>query len=95
MAQNQGLDEKVITSVLLNSHKLAANGLNNLVLESSDPSLRQDVTQILYHTYQHQKKIWDFMNNKGYYQVEYAQQQEIAKATQQLQQQQQQQSGMQ
>ncbi|NLB42288.1 MAG: spore coat protein [Clostridiales bacterium] len=92
MAQNQGLGEKEIASVLLNSHKLGANGLNNLVLESSNSGLRQDVTQILYHTYQHQKLIWDFMNNKGYYQVEYAPQQEIAKATQQLQQQQ---SGMQ
>lgn len=93
MAQNQGLGEKEIASALLTSHKLGANALNNLVLESSDPGLRQDVTQILYRTYQHQKMIWDFMNNKGYYQVEYAPQQEIAKATQQLQQQQQ--SGMQ
>ena len=86
MAQNQGLGDREFASVLLNNHKLGANLLNNLVLESVDPNLRQDVTQILYRTYQHQKMIWDYMNNKGYYQVEVAPQQEIAKAQQQLQQ---------
>lgn len=86
MAQNQGLGEKEIAWVLLSNHKLGANSLNNLILESADPALRQDVTQILYHTYQHQKKVWDFMNSKGYYKVEFAPQQEITKATQQLQQ---------
>jgi spore coat protein CotF len=86
MAQNQGLGDKEFASVLLNNHKLSANSLNNLVLESVDPNLRQDVTQILYRTYQHQKMIWDYMNNKGYYQVEAAPQQEIMKAQQQLQQ---------
>jgi spore coat protein CotF len=90
MVQNQSLGEREIAYVLLNNHKLSANSLNNLILESADTGLRQDATQILYHTYQHQKMIWDFMNNNGYYQVEYAPQQEIAKATQQLQQ-----SGMQ
>ena len=90
MAQNQGLGEKEIASAILSSHKLGASALNNLILESVDPNLRQDVTQILYHTYQHQKQIWDFMSNKGYYQVEAAPQQELAKAKQQLQQ-----SGMQ
>jgi len=85
MAQNQGLGDRELASVLLNNHKLSANALNNLILESVDPNLRQDVTQILYRTYQHQKMIWDFMNNNGYYQVEYAPPQEIAKAQQQLQ----------
>jgi spore coat protein CotF len=51
-----------------------------------DPNLRQDATQILYRTYQHQKMIWDYMSSKGYYQVEAAPQQDIAKAQQQLQQ---------
>ena len=70
----------------MNSHKLGANALNNLILESVDPNLRQDATQILYRTYQHQKMIWDYMSSKGYYQVEAAPQQDIAKAQQQLQQ---------
>ncbi|HHU79577.1 MAG: spore coat protein [Caldicoprobacterales bacterium] len=86
MAQNQGLGDKEIVTALLNSHKLGANALNNLILESVDPNLRQDATQILYRTYQHQKMIWDYMSSKGYYQVEAAPQQDIAKAQQQLQQ---------
>lgn len=86
MAQNQGLGEKELASTLLNNHKLGAGSLNNLILESVDHKLRQDATQILYRTYQHQKMIWDYMNNKGYYQVEAAPQQEIMKAQQQLQQ---------
>lgn len=86
MVQSQGLGDRELASVLLNNHILSANSLNNLILESVDPNLRQDVTQILYRTYQHQKMIWDYMSSKGYYQVETAPQQEIAKAQQQLQQ---------
>lgn len=86
MVQSQGLGDRELASILLNNHKLSANSLNNLILESVDPNLRQDVTQILYRTYQHQKMIWDYMSSKGYYQVETAPQQEIAKAQQQLQQ---------
>lgn len=86
MVQSQGLGDRELALVLLNNHKLSANSLNNLILESVDPNLRQDVTQILYRTYQHQKMIWDYMSSKGYYQVETAPQQEIAKAQQQLQQ---------
>lgn len=86
MAQNNGIGDKELASVLLNNHKLSANSLNNLVLESVNPNLRQEATQILYRTYQHQKMIWDYMNNKGYYQVETAPPQDIARAQQQLQQ---------
>ena len=66
MVQSQGLGDRELASVLLNNHKLSANSLNNLILESVDPNLRQDVTQILYRTYQHQKMIWDYMSSKGY-----------------------------
>jgi len=86
MAQTNGLGDKEIASALLNAHKLSAGSLNNLILESADPNLRQDATQILYRTYQHQKMIFDYMNSKGYYQVETAPAQDIAKAQQQLQQ---------
>ncbi|HHY82619.1 MAG TPA: spore coat protein [Clostridiales bacterium] len=86
MVQNKVLGDKELAWTILNTHKLSANSLNNLVLESVDPKLRQDVTQILYRTYQHQKMIWDYMSSKGFYQVEAAPPQEIAKAQQQLQQ---------
>jgi spore coat protein CotF len=86
MAQNQGLGDRELTYSLLGSHKLAAGSLNNLILESVNQTLRQDAMGVLSRTWQHQKMIWDYMNSKGYYQVEAAPQQEIAKAQQQLQQ---------
>jgi len=65
---------------------LGAGSLNNLIQESVNQGLRQDAMQVLNRTYEHQKMIWDYMSNKGYYQVEAAPQQEITKAQQQLQQ---------
>lgn len=87
MAQTQAISDKEIAMALLNNHKLAASALTNLVLESTNQALRQDAKQVWDKTLQHQKMLWDYMNAKGYYQVEAAPQQEIAKAQQQLQQQ--------
>lgn len=86
MAQNQTMSDKNLAGALLNAHKLSASSLTNLVLESVDPTLRQDTTQILYRTFQHQKMIWDYMNHKGYYQAEMAPAQEITQAQRQMQQ---------
>ena len=58
------------------------------MLESVNQSIRQDAMQVLNTTLQHQKQIFDYMNSKGYYQVEMAPSQEISKAQQQMQQQQ-------
>ncbi|MFU0799623.1 MAG: spore coat protein [Xylanivirga thermophila] len=87
MAQNQTFNDKQIASVLLTNHKQSAQSLTNLVLESANQGIRQDAQQILQTTFQHQKAIWDYMNQKGYYQVDMAPQQEITKAQQQIQQQ--------
>lgn len=86
MPQVQGLGDRELTYSLINAHKLAAASLNSLILESVNNGLRQDAINVLNKTYQHQKMIWDYMNSKGYYQVEAAPQQEITKAQQQLQQ---------
>lgn len=85
MPQNQ-MNDKLISRQLLNSHKLGASSLTNLILESVDNSVRNDTEQILDTTFQHQKMIFDYMNSKGYYQVEMAPQSEITKAQQNLQQ---------
>ncbi len=76
--------DKEITNVLLDEHKLTASSLTNLVLESSNQYLRNDVTNILTRTFQHQKQIFDLMAQKGWYQVQNASQQDISKAQQQL-----------
>lgn len=86
--QNQSISDKELATALLNSHKLGAGALTNLILESIDQSVRQDATQILNSTFQHQKMIWDYMNSNGFYKVDMAPNQDITKAQQQIQQQQ-------
>ncbi len=80
----KNLTDKDITNVLLSEHKLAASSLTNLVLESTNQFLRNDVTNILTKTFQHQKQIYDLMTQKGWYQVQNASQQDISKAQQEL-----------
>ncbi len=87
MAQYQTISDREIAMALLNNHKLAASALTNLVLESTNQALRQDAIQVWQKVVQHQKMVWDYMNSKGYYQVEAAPRQEVVKAQQQLQQQ--------
>ncbi len=80
----KNLTDKDITNVLLDEHKLAASSLTNLVLESNNQFLRNDVTSILTKTFQHQKQIFDLMSQKGWYQVQNASQQDISKAQQEM-----------
>lgn len=78
----RNISDKEITQVLLDEHKLCASSLTNLILESSNQNLRTDVTNILGRTFQHQKQIFDIMSQKGWYQVQAANQQDITKAQQ-------------
>ncbi len=76
------LGDREITQTLLNEHKLCASSLTNLVLESSNQSLRNDAAGILSRTFQHQKNIFDLMTQKGWYSAQQASQQEITAAKQ-------------
>ncbi len=87
MNDNQHLTDKEIATVLLNAHKLGAQSLTNLIIESVDQSIREDAMQVLNTTLGHQKQIFDYMQGKGYYQVDMAPGQEISKAQQHIQQQ--------
>jgi spore coat protein CotF len=80
----KNIGDKEITNVLLDQHKLTASSLTNLVLESNNQALRNDVTSLLTRTFQHQKQIFDLMNQKGWYQIQNANQQEITKAQQEM-----------
>jgi spore coat protein CotF len=80
----KNITDKEIMNVLLDEHKLGASSLTNLILESSNQLLRNDATNILTKTFQHQKKIFDLMNQKGWYQVQNASQQDITKAQQDM-----------
>jgi len=78
------LNEKQIMNVLLENHKLTASSFSNLILESSCQNIRNDATNILSGTFQHQKQIFDLMAQKGWYQVQNVTQQELGKAQQEL-----------
>ena len=53
------ISDKEILNVLLDEHKLSASALTNLVLESSNPNLRNEVEGILNTTFKQQKQIFD------------------------------------
>jgi len=74
------IGDKEIVQTLLNQHKLCATSLTNLILESSNQALRNDVAGILNRTFQHQKNIFDIMTQKGWYTVQQASQQELSSA---------------
>ncbi|NSW89632.1 MAG: spore coat protein [Firmicutes bacterium] len=80
----RSITDKEIVNVLLDQHKLSATSLTNLVLESVNQNLRNDVTNILNKTFKHQKQIFDFMTQKGWYQVQSASQQQISQAQQEM-----------
>ncbi len=76
--------DKEITQTILNEHKLCASSLTNLVLESSNQNLRNDVAGILNRTFQHQKNIFDLMSQKGWYTTQQASAQDITMAKQEV-----------
>jgi spore coat protein F len=80
----KNITDKEIAMVLLDEHKLCASSLTNLVLESSCESLRQDATNMLNRTFQHQKQIFDLMSQKGWYQTQSANPQDVTKAQQEV-----------
>jgi Spore coat protein len=78
------LTDKEIMASILNERKLAASSLTNLILESSNPTLRNDVKSILTKTFDEQKHVFDMMSQKGWYAVQNANQQEISQAQQKI-----------
>lgn len=78
------LTDKEIMESVLNGHKLAASSLTNLILESACPMLRSDAESILNRTFDGQKQVFDIMSQKGWYQVQNANPQEISAAQQKV-----------
>lgn len=78
------LTDKEILASTLNERKLAASSLTNLILESSNPTLRNDAKSILTRTFDEQKHVFDMMAQKGWYSVQNANQQEISQAQQKV-----------
>lgn len=78
------ISDKEIMNVLLDEHKLSASSITNLILESSNQQLRNDASSILNRTFQHQKQIFDLLSQKGWYQTQNANQQELNQAKQEI-----------
>lgn len=76
--------DKDILNAILNDHKLAATSLTNLVLEGSNQDVRNDAMQVLTSVFEQQKKVFDLMNTKGWYNVKQASSQEASMAQQQF-----------
>ncbi len=68
--------------ILLNEHKLAASMLTSGVIESANPQVRQHFSNLLNQTLDHQKQIFDVMNQKGWYKVAPAPQEELTRIQQ-------------
>lgn len=82
MLGNNSLSDKEITNVLLDNHKLSATSLTNLILESTNNQLRNDCMNVLKRTLDHQKQIFDVMNQKGWYKTTTASAQDLSTAQQ-------------
>jgi len=76
--------DKEILNVMLNQHKQMASSLTNLILESANEQVRNTAMRALEQTFQHQKQIFDMMSQQGWYQVQQASQQDIARVQSQL-----------
>ena len=80
----KNVGDKELVTILVNEHKLSASSMANLILESSDQSLRNDATNILTRTFQHQKQLFDLMSQKGWYATKAATQQDLSTAKQEV-----------
>ena len=85
--QQQGLSgqgnqfgERDILQLVLNESKHTAESINSYILEAADEQLRRDYMAVLGDVYSQQKQIFDVMQQKGYYNVESASAQQMAKA---------------
>lgn len=85
--QQQGLSgqgsqfaDRDILQLVLNESKHTAESINSYILEAGDEQLRRDYMTVLGDVYSQQKQIFDVMQQKGYYDVENASAQQMAKA---------------
>lgn len=61
--------EEDLLNLALNETKLMANSLNTYILEAVNEQMRRDYMTILGDVYSQQKQIFEYMEQKGYYQI--------------------------
>lgn len=75
--QNQNFDDKSMMSDAMMSEKYLSSDYNTYANECSDPNLRNEFLSILQEQHHIQAELYTEMSNRGWYQVENAEQQKI------------------
>ena len=78
--QGMQISDADLLNLALNETKHTAQALNVFISEANSNQLRQDYMTVLGDVYSEQKQLFDLMQQKGYYKVQNADQQEIAQA---------------
>lgn len=80
----QKITDQDIAQTMLKDEKFMCNLINNSILEASNDNLRRDWSTCMQNTQQMQKKVFDAMNQKGWYQPAKADMQQISQAQNQF-----------
>ncbi|HHU69724.1 MAG TPA: spore coat protein [Thermoanaerobacterales bacterium] len=78
------LNDKDIANIMLNQHKHEAATLTNFILECSNEQMRRDAQNALMQVFNHQKQIFDIMNQRGWYKIQPADPQQLSRAQQEI-----------
>ncbi|MEN6414122.1 MAG: spore coat protein [Veillonellales bacterium] len=78
--QGMQFTDQDMLQVALNESKHMAESVNTYILEANNDQLRRDYMTILGDVYSQQKKLFDVMQQKGFYNVKNANPQDIAQA---------------
>lgn len=72
MVEQRQTQDMELIGTLIYQLKMEASALCTAVLESANPNVRSQLTQMLQQSLQNQKTVFDLMNQKGWYKVEAA-----------------------
>lgn len=64
-----GLSDRDLFQTMLNEQKYLNTHITSSIMESSNPQLRQEYIHILNRGFEHQRMIYDAMNQRGWYHV--------------------------
>jgi spore coat protein CotF len=78
--QGMQLADRDIMQVCLNESKHLASSLNIYIQEAANEQLRRDYMTVLGEIYSQEKQLFDYMQQKGYYNVKNATPQEVSQA---------------
>ncbi len=76
--QGASLSDRDLLQLALNETKHTATAVNTFALESSSETLRRDYLTVLGDVHSQEKQIYDLMQQKGYYNAQNANPQDIA-----------------